>query len=115
MKRHLHESLSLKRLAGLVGLSPSHFLARFRREFGVPPSDYVWRLKISRAMELLKQPNASITQIAFNLGFSSSQHFATAFKRYAGINPARYRRHPDWVYLGPEHKLSVRRSQPTGS
>ena len=88
---HLGEKLSIGRLARAAGLSPSRLKARFKKETGVPPAEYVLRKKIEKAKELLQQKNRTVTDAAFELDFSSSQYFATVFKRYTGQTPKEYR------------------------
>lgn len=109
---HIGEHLSVADLAKIAGASPSYFMARFKRETGLPPNDYIYERRIKIARRLLRKPGAKITTIAHDLGFSSSQHFATAFKRFTGFSPAQYRHHPAWVYLGPDHVLSSLRKTP---
>jgi two-component system response regulator YesN len=58
----------------------------------VPPADYVSRQKVARATDLLRKTGMPVTQIATNLGYSSSQYFATAFRRYTGKTPSVARR-----------------------
>ncbi len=87
IEQHLDEAPAVSRLAAQAGLSVPRFKARFRQEFGVPPAEYVLRARIEEARRRLTDGNASITQIAFDLGFSSSQYFATVFKRFAGHPP----------------------------
>ena len=82
----------LEDLAARVALSVSRFKVRFKEEVGVPPADYVARQKVSKAMDLLRKTGMPITQIATSLGYSSSQYFATAFRRYTGKTPSQARR-----------------------
>ncbi len=86
------EPVAIGRLAAQAGLSVSRFKTRFKRETGIPPAEYIQRCKIAAAMTLLGNRNLSITDIAFRLGFSSSQYFATVFKRYTGQSPRVMRR-----------------------
>ena len=53
--------------------------------------DYLARLRVRRAKALLRNGRLPVTRIAFDLGFSSSQYFATFFKRFAGFTPTAYR------------------------
>ncbi len=83
---HLADPIRVPELAEVARLSPSRLKARFKRELGVPPAEFWLRQKIERAAELLK--TQSVTDVAFELGFSSSQYFATAFKRYTRLRPS---------------------------
>ncbi len=78
-------------LARLSAMSESRFKERFRAEVGVPPAEYMMRRKINVAKSLLRSGGHTVTGIAMDLGFSSSQYFATVFKRYTGRNPRDYR------------------------
>lgn len=86
----LEEKLSVTDLAALAGLSVSRFKAKFKRIMGMPPGEYMLRRKVERAQELLGQGGSSVTSVAFDLDFSSSQYFATVFKRYTGKNPGSF-------------------------
>ncbi len=85
--RHLDQPLPLPELAAKAGLSLPRFKARFKDEHGVPPGEYVMRARVARAQQLLRNTNLPITQIAFPLGFPSSQYFATVMKRYLRQTP----------------------------
>ncbi len=87
IKANAHQALPLAALAARLGLSLPRFKARFKQEVGIPPAEYVLRCKIEAAKKRLAQPNANVTTVAFDLGFSSSQYFATVFKRYTGRRP----------------------------
>ena len=89
IERHLDEPVHVPRLAEIARLSESRFKARFKREMGVPPAEFWLRQKITRATILLRTRN--VTAVAYELGFSSSQYFATVFKRYTLESPSRFR------------------------
>lgn len=89
---HITERLPLPALAGMAGLSLSRFKQRFRMEMGIPPGEYILRKKIGRAESMLKETDETVTEIAYDLDFSSSQYFATVFKRITGKKPMEYRR-----------------------
>jgi AraC-like DNA-binding protein len=85
---HLNDPVEVPRLAQVARLSESRCKARFKREIGVPPAEFWLRKKIERAVLLLK--TRSVTEVAHELGFSSSQYFATAFKRYTLATPSQF-------------------------
>jgi AraC family L-rhamnose operon regulatory protein RhaS len=76
-----------------AGLSASHFAEVFRRETGRTPLEYLTSARIEEATRrLLERPEASVTRIASELGFSSSQYFSTVFRRHVGCTPGEWRR-----------------------
>ncbi len=92
---HLHRRLTMNDpvalLAAVAGLGTAAFHARFRAETGFTPVAYRNRLRVLRARALLRGDRRSITAIAYDLGFPSSQYFATVFRRYTGTTPSAWR------------------------
>lgn len=88
----LHESewLDVATIAREIHISESQFKLRFREEVGLPPAEYMLRQKVDAAKLLLSQSDANITDVAHNLGFSSSQYFATVFRRYTTLTPSEF-------------------------
>ncbi len=84
------KNLQLDKLAQVVGLSPSRLRQKFRKQAGITLSEYIMRKKIDHAIELISQDKLSLTEIAFRLSFSSSQYFATVFKRYVNCTPSEF-------------------------
>jgi AraC-like DNA-binding protein/mannose-6-phosphate isomerase-like protein (cupin superfamily) len=78
-------------LARMCGLSAGHLAHLFTSEVGVSPRHYLLRVRIERAQGLLAHSDVGITQLALELGFSSSQHFAAAFKQFTGQSAKAYR------------------------
>jgi len=87
IQKHSGEPLGIPELAHLAGLSEARFKVRFKEATGVPPGEYVQRIRIEEARRRLAAGRESVTRIAFDLGFSSSQYFATVYKRYTGKSP----------------------------
>ena len=78
--------------AAMAGLSPTSFHEHFKRVAGSSPKDYRLRLRVDRAARRLReQPSLTVTEVAHEFGFSSSQYFATVFRRYLGTSPLSYR------------------------
>jgi AraC-like DNA-binding protein len=86
--QHLFEMIPLPALADETNLSLSRFKIRFKKEIGIPPAQYIMRRKIERSKQLLSSGRYSVTDIAMQLGFSSSQYFSAVFKQYTGMTPS---------------------------
>ncbi len=83
----LPNPVTLEQLADVAKLSVSSFKHVFKDVIGLTPHAYLLRKRIEHAQILLRQGEKSVTDIALDCGFSSSQYFATAFKRIMGITP----------------------------
>ncbi len=85
------EPLSIRNLAGQVGLSPHHFTAVFKEATGWSPMEYYQRRRVQHVCRLLLDPERTITDIALELGYSDSAHLCHFFKRHQGLSPRQYR------------------------
>jgi len=89
---HASDDVGLEQLAALVGLSPFHFARAFKQTTGVPPHRYQLNVRIEKAKALLEMTDAPVTEIAFEVGYESSQALARLFRREVGASPSDYRR-----------------------
>ena len=89
---HLAEDVSLSSLAELVHLSPYHFSRAFKQSFNMPPHRYLTSRRIERAKSLLAARKLSVTEIGFDVGFSETSSFTSAFRKVTGETPTDYRR-----------------------
>jgi len=89
------QNLKIADLAEKVGLSESGFRERFKAEMGFSPHEYILDRRITEARQRLSETDLDVTRIALDLGFSSSQYFATVFRRRVGMSPSDYRRRHD--------------------
>jgi two-component system response regulator YesN len=64
----------------------------FKRESGLSFSEYLNKVRIEKAKELLKDPKFNITEVAFEVGYEDSQYFCRIFKKSEGISPRQYQR-----------------------
>ncbi|MGL4635303.1 MAG: helix-turn-helix domain-containing protein [Beijerinckiaceae bacterium] len=92
MHARLSEDISLDELAAEARLSPFHFARMFKQSVGVPPRVYLTRLRIEKACELLEQTDLPVTEIAFDVGYSSNQVLARVFFKHQHMSPIDYRR-----------------------
>ena len=100
---HLTEETTLKELADIANFSEFHFHRVFRAMVGEPLGKYIQRLRLERAAMLLARPNMSVTEVAFESGFTSSAAFARAFKTQFGMTAS------EWRKAGPDRdsKMSI--------
>lgn len=89
---HADEPVDLKRTAGEAGVSPFHFLRLFAGAIGVTPHQYLVRSRLRRAARMLAGAKGSVTDIAYDSGFSDLSNFVRTFRRAAGVSPGGFRR-----------------------
>jgi AraC family transcriptional regulator len=87
MHIHLHEVLTLEDLASVAYLSPSHFHRVFRRLIGIPPGEFLLALRFQAARQLLLTTQLSVTDICFEVGYTSLGSFTTHFTQRVGLSP----------------------------
>ena len=86
------EQLALSDLAQRAQLTPFHFLRLFTRVLGVSPHQYLVRTRLRLAARLLSEPEASVTDTAYAVGFHDLSNFIRTFTRAAGVSPRAFRR-----------------------
>jgi AraC family transcriptional regulator len=92
IEAHAHEPLDLEQAARQAGVSAYHFLRLFAAVTGVTPHQYLVRVRLRRAAQLLAQDGAPIAAIAYEVGFGDLSNFVRSFRRAAGIAPRHFRR-----------------------
>ena len=85
------EALSLGQVAKAVNTSTFYFCKMFKKHTGVNFTEYVSRVRIGSAKNLLLNPNLRISEIAYEVGFQSLTHFNRGFKVVVGESPTEYR------------------------
>lgn len=85
------EAWPVRRLASVSGVSEAHFARSFKEAFGLPPHRYLLTRRIERAKALLRETELSVTEIAFQTGWSSLGTFGRTFRDIAGESPGGYR------------------------
>lgn len=88
---HLTRRITLDEVAEHLFMNPSYFSRLFKKETGETFIEYVNRVKVDRAKELLDQTNLSVAKIGETLGYDNHSYFIKMFKTVAGITPQEYR------------------------
>jgi YesN/AraC family two-component response regulator len=89
---HQGEELSLGEVAKAVNTSTFYFCKLFKKATGLNFTDYVSRVRVEKAKNLLLNPNARVSEVAYEVGFQSLTHFNRVFRKIVGESPTEYRR-----------------------
>lgn len=91
IEANFHEPCTLDALADLAGLSRFHFVRMFTAVVGLSPKQYLINTRVRAAAERLIATNASIADIAFDIGFNDISHFYACFRQAFGCTPRQWR------------------------
>src|SRR5258705_5181128 len=91
MDRTYAEALDIARLAQIANVSEAHFIRTFRGTFGETPHRYLQRRRVERAMFKLSETERTVTDICFDVGFSSLGTFSRTFREIVAVAPSVYR------------------------
>lgn len=89
------ENLKIEELAEAVNMGRTVFYGKIKSMVGMSPSDFLRRLRLQRAQELIANSRMSFSQIAFAVGFSDPKYFTKCFKKETGMTPSEYRNKKD--------------------
>ncbi len=89
---HLHEKVTLEKVAEAVGLSACHLSRIFKKEVGTSMVDYVQKERVEAAKHMLVNSDETLAAISQYLYFSTQSYFIRIFKKYTGVTPGQYRR-----------------------
>src|SRR5207253_6466191 len=81
----LDQELTLQDVCVEAEFSPWHLLRAFRTTFGETPHEFLTRMRLERARDLLTVTSRPVTEICFDVGFTSLGSFSTLFRRYIGV------------------------------
>lgn len=92
MEQHFARKVYMEDVARAVNMSPYHFTSIFKQVFGIPPVQYLARIRIERAKRMLLERDVPITEIAERSGFCNINYFDKVFKEQNGFTPLEYRK-----------------------
>lgn len=92
LRQDLSHQWTVEEMAAIAGIGTTLFNEKVKKYSGFSPINYLINIRISEAIKLLKNQEVSITDIALDLGFYSSQHFSTTFKKLTGYTPSDLRK-----------------------
>ncbi|TNJ62706.1 AraC family transcriptional regulator [Paenibacillus hemerocallicola] len=91
MNLYFTENITVQDVANYVGVHRSHFSAEFSKRVGIPPVQYLQKLRMARGARMLSDSDFPITDIALSLGYPDLYAFTRAFRNYYGTTPSQYR------------------------
>jgi len=83
--------LKMSKVAVKFNISPSHFSTIFHQELGITYRDYLSKIRINHAKELLGTTNLKCSEVAYQCGFNDSHYFSYVFKKKTGLTPQQFR------------------------
>ncbi|NBI29095.1 response regulator transcription factor [Chengkuizengella marina] len=96
MKNYVYENanreISLEMLAEFVGLSPYYVSKLFKDQLGTNYIDFLTQCRLERARELMKDPQRSLKEITYEIGYKDPNYFSRVFKKKYGVSPTEYRK-----------------------
>ena len=90
--KHLDEKITLDQAASVANMSASHFCRVFKKATDMNFSEYVARIRVERAKEMLVESNYTMAHIAYDCGFNSVTDFNRTFKKITGLTPTEFRK-----------------------
>jgi len=91
LEEHYTETISMKEMAELAGMSSTHFNREFHTIFRMSPTRFLHALRIEKARQLLSGTDASVGEIALATGYHDQSHFTRHFRRVVKMTPRRFR------------------------
>ncbi|MFA9455342.1 response regulator [Halalkalibacter sp. AB-rgal2] len=88
---HLHENITISKVAEQIHMNPNYFCEVFKNETGETILDFVTKKKMVKAKQLLIQTDKKVYDIATEVGYKDTKYFSRLFKQYMGEVPSRYR------------------------
>ena len=90
LNENLHEDIGHDALAAKYRMHPGYLSRLFKQEMGETISEYLLRIRIEKAAQLMKEGHYKIGEISTMVGYSASSYFSIMFKKYTGYSPREY-------------------------
>ncbi|MGD6778581.1 response regulator transcription factor [Sutcliffiella horikoshii] len=91
LRANYQQDITLQEIADRFYLSREHISRKFKQEYHENITDYVTRIRMEKAKELLANPNLKIYEIAYHIGYQNEKYFSKVYKKFFGMTPNEYR------------------------
>lgn len=92
IENHLDQNITIEELSDQLNCSKFYFLREFKKLNGITPYQYILSKKLDEAKRLLQPPEATISSVAYDLGFNDQAHFTRAFKNHFDLTPGQFKK-----------------------
>lgn len=89
LRKNIQTSVTVEELAFAIGINRYKLNRNFKHVYGEPIFQYLTRLRMEKAKEILSKKNMNISEVAYQVGYKNPQHFTVAFKKYFGYVPSK--------------------------
>jgi AraC-like DNA-binding protein len=96
---HYHEPITLDELAAVSGFSRYYFIKQFQHQLNMTPVQYLTKIRIQKAAELLRSTRISVTDIASQVGYANANYFNKVFRKAVGVSAGTFRESKDVVRI----------------
>lgn len=103
IQTHYHEPITLDEIAAVSGFSRYYFIKQFQHQLNMTPGQYLTKIRIQKAAELLRSTKSSVTEIAAQVGYANANYFNKVFRKTVGVSAGTFRDSKDIV--GIDHLI----------
>lgn len=97
LEHHYKNKITLDMLASNVHLSKYHYIRQFRKLAGSSPYEYLIQFRIHQSKQLLKKPDLTVSEIAYQVGYNNPSNYIADFRKFTGLTPGNYRMQKKWL------------------
>ncbi len=92
IEKHYTQDITLENVSDMVGLTPQYFSSYFKDEMDITFTEYVTKLRIEKAKEIIRNSQMSIQEVCYYVGYHDPNYFSRIFRKYVGCTPTRYKK-----------------------
>ncbi|MBD2862364.1 helix-turn-helix transcriptional regulator [Paenibacillus oceani] len=92
IQKHAFQTIDLKQIAAMLGLSPARFTQKFKADFGITPIQHLTSIRLEKAKRLLLETTLTLEQISESIGYQNGYYLNRIFRKHMNVTPATYRK-----------------------